>query len=110
MIIFKENCRFKTWTPELAEIFDVLLTLNLQKIPIYPEEWMVTSVDDSVHLPNSKHYKDKAIDLRSHNFDNNQKERFRKLLALKLGDNYTVLLEDVGLDNEHFHIQLRMGL
>lgn len=110
MIIFKDNCRFKVWTKELNYIFNTLFNLNEQKIPDYPIEWMITSVNDSTHLPNSKHYKDKAIDMRSHNFNSNVKEQFRKVLELHLGPRYTILLEDLNTPNEHFHIQLAKGL
>src|SRR3990167_10939923 len=106
MILFKDNVRFKKLTPELKHIIDVLYDLNEQRIPNYPEDWIVTSINDSEHKIDSKHYKNKALDLRSKNFSSsNIKHEFKHMLSFKLEDKFTVLLESEGLDNEHFHIQ-----
>lgn len=111
MIIFKDNVRFKRLTPELKRIIDVIYNINSMSIPDYPSELMITSVNDSTHMENSKHYIDKALDLRSHNFkDSIIKHQFVGRLQFELGDKFTVLLEDEGTDNEHFHIQVRKGL
>lgn len=111
MIRFKPSVRFNTYSKELKHILEVLFNLNEQQIPEYPKDWVITSVNDSTHSVNSKHYKDQAIDLRSHNFKNLiTKLQFVDLLELKLGNNYTVLLEGINTPNEHYHIQLRRGL
>ena len=74
---------------------------------------MITSANDSTHLPTSKHYLDEAIDLRSNNFQAESKAMFRTELEkfLNLGSPcpFTVLLEDIGTSNEHFHVQVKKG-
>lgn len=111
MILFKDNVRIKKFTPELRHILFVLDDLNGMQIPNYPKDWTVTSINDSKHVIGSKHYSDKALDLRSKNFGSNTlKMEFRDRIAFALGDDkFTILLENLGTPNEHFHIQLKKG-
>lgn len=111
MILFKTSVRIKRLSSELKFILDKLYDLNLLKIPNYPEDWVVTSINDSKHSENSKHYTDQALDLRSHNFASTKlKKEFVDRVAFSLGPKFTVLFENVDQPNEHFHIQLRKGL
>ena len=79
-----------------------------------PAELTVTSINDSGHGVDSKHYKDMAIDLRSKSFPSAMKLDFvdkfaHHLNILSKGTKYTVLLEGLGTANEHFHIQVAKG-
>ena len=113
MIIIKTGVKFQEFTTGLLWILSRLNMLH--KISEFcPAEIMITSVNDSTHLPTSKHYLNEAIDLRSHNFDATKKELFRKQLEdfLNIGSPcpFTVLLESIGTSNEHFHVQVRKGV
>lgn len=56
------------------------------------------------------HPKDKALDVRSKNFPSGQKKYdFMNWMKTILGPSFTVLLENEGKQNEHFHIQVKIG-
>ena len=72
---------------------------------------VITSGNDSdKHGERSAHYACAAVDIRIKDVEN---QNTRKDLAQKirdeLGSRYTVLHEDIGLANEHLHVQLRSG-
>lgn len=74
-------------------------------------ELVVTSISDSQHSPNSRHYRNEAIDIRSKNFPTRESKRqFRAFYEMLLGPNFRVLLEAEGTPNEHFHAQVRKGM
>lgn len=109
IIQFKESVRIKAWTPGLSEIMNYLESIQ-NRFDWIPE-LTITSCNDSVHLPNSQHYKDMAIDIRSHNFvDLTAKENFITMLQGGLGPKFLVLFESVGTDNEHIHVQQVRGV
>lgn len=110
MILFKENVRLKAFTPAIRYILEVLDDLNTEKIPNYPTDWTITSINDSTHMANSKHYKNLAIDLRSKNFSNEIiKLEFCDRLTFALGLKFTVIYENPNTANQHFHIQVKKG-
>jgi hypothetical protein len=53
----------------------------------------------------SYHYKDRAIDVRSHDMDSATKNRVVSELKKKLGQHYRVAIHDEGKKNEHIHIE-----
>lgn len=57
------------------------------------------------HGTGSHHYKGLAIDLRSKNLENRHKRVALVELKKRLGPEYQVILESMGTDNEHFHIE-----
>lgn len=72
---------------------------------------VITSGNDSdKHGERSAHYACAAVDIRIKDVEN---QNTRKDLAQKirdeLGPRYTVLHEDIGMANEHLHVQLRSG-
>ena len=72
---------------------------------------VITSGNDSdKHGERSAHYACAAVDIRIKDVEN---LGTRKVIAQKirdeLGSRYTVLHEDVGMANEHLHVQLRSG-
>lgn len=103
-------------TDALAWMFYTLTDIEKLSGYGFPELIVVTSVNDSTHSKNSKHYTNQAIDIRSHNFPNSKaKEMFRSLLEQHLNNHprlpkrFRVLIEDEGKDNEHFHCQVAKG-
>lgn len=65
----------------------------------------ITAGTDGTHMKGSLHYKGQAIDLRSKNLKEEQKDLVFAELKKRLGKDYDVLLEDRGMPNEHFHIE-----
>lgn len=111
MITYKPNVRVKVLSPALLHIQTKLFNLNLLKIPNYPEDWVITSINDGMHMNNSRHYNNEALDLRSKNFQSlEMKLEFQERLKFELGSTkFTVLLENIGKEEEHFHIQVKKG-
>lgn len=111
MIICKPEVRFKKFSPAIMSILNCLYSLNLQKIPAFPEDFVITSVNDSLsHSTTSKHYQDLAMDVRSKNFTSlENKQFFKSRIQNYLGPKFTILLENEGTANEHFHIQVKKG-
>ena len=109
-ILFKTGVVVRNYTPALSKILECILILNEQNIETWPKDFWITSINDSTHLPNSKHYKNEALDLRSKNFKTkSEKLTFINKLKLLLGDKFTVLFENENTNNEHFHIQVKKG-
>lgn len=110
MVIFKDNVRFRVWTPALSYMLDVVQTIDEKKYDWKPLNLVVTSVNDSNHSVNSRHYKNEAIDIRTRSFkDEIDKSKFVFKLQEMLGNKFTVLYEDPGGPNQHIHIQVRKG-
>lgn len=112
MILTKSaKVRLKVLSPALAWIFYRLELFHSQKLARQPENLTITSINDGVHSPNSRHYTDEAIDIRTHNFESTEQKRiFASRLEEYLGvTKFRVLLENVGQSNEHIHVQVRKG-
>jgi hypothetical protein len=115
MLKFKKSVRIKTYSLPVKEILDSLFLIDGTGSPDLPEDIWITSINDSRHSSNSRHYTDEAIDVRSKNFRSRQAKRdFRSQLEIQLNMRYgflvyRVLLEKLGKKNEHFHVQVRKG-
>lgn len=77
-------------------------------------ECWVTSANDSIHLPNSKHYTGNALDFRTKNITGinvagltaeAKKQKLLEAIKLDLGPFYFCQLEHLGGEQEHLHIQ-----
>lgn len=112
MIFTKSNqVIFTELTPALAYMLYALEKFHRTNKVDQPTDLVITSMNDSLHMSNSRHYMNEAIDLRSKNFKSQEdKETFRYELELTLGPFFTVILENEGTENEHFHIQVKKGL
>lgn len=66
----------------------------------------VTSGNDSVHMKNSKHYSNEALDLRTKDMTKKTKRAFMDNLQDRLGPRYQLILESEGKVNEHLHCEL----
>ena len=63
-------------------------------------EMTITSGNDGVHMKNSKHYTNEAIDIRTRDMEESKKILTQLWLKKWLGLNYDVILE-----NDHIHIE-----
>jgi len=107
-LVCKPTVRFKAFTPALLRILRGVYTVA-QAIET-PADVVITSANDSDHLPTSQHYRDMAIDLRTRTFaSETDKLRFAAKLRAELGSAFTVLYEGAGTPGEHLHVQVRKG-
>lgn len=69
-------------------------------------ECVITSANDSKHSAASWHYKGRALDFRT-KFDalNGHEQALRDEVKAALGDDFDVVIEAVGADNEHLHVE-----
>ena len=63
-------------------------------------EMTITSGNDGIHMKNSKHYKNEAIDIRTRNMNEQNKVLTQVWIKKWLGINYDVILE-----SNHIHIE-----
>lgn len=104
MIQFKEGVRLTfPLRPELERILIGIETL--WPTATYGPA-VVTSGNDGRHMTGSCHYENRAIDLRSKSLKTEQ-EKAQLVEALRgwLGPDYDVILEHLGEDNEHVHVE-----
>ena len=60
----------------------------------------ITSGNDGIHMKNSRHYKNEAIDIRTRDMSEQNKINTKIWLKVWLGKNYDVILE-----SDHIHIE-----
>lgn len=68
-------------------------------------EFVVTSCNDSKHGDKSLHYEGRAFDARSKHVPVDHKQLLLDRLREQLGADFDVLMEFVGKDNEHLHVE-----
>lgn len=67
---------------------------------------VITSVNDSKHSSISWHYKGFAFDVRTkYDLLNGRELTFRDAVAEALGPDFDVVMEAVGTENEHLHVE-----
>lgn len=91
--------------PQIWEITEGDRVLDLIFLEHAGRMAIATSVRDGIHSDTSLHYWGRAIDLRSRDLTNRQKEDILVALVNQLGDDFDVLLEGRNTPNEHYHIE-----
>ncbi len=66
---------------------------------------IITSANDSRHGVNSLHYKGRALDLRTKHVSEPAKSAIIKKIKEQLGEQFDVVYEAAGTENEHLHIE-----
>lgn len=73
------------------------------------KNFTVTSCNDGTHMKGSLHYEGRAFDTRTHDISLTNRtawlEQMRNDIKNALGNEFDVILEDVGGANEHLHIE-----
>lgn len=119
MITFKEDVRIVVYSSAIEWILYCLRQIDLMPDQDQPANLVVTSVNDGQHsqVPKSRHYTNEAIDVRSKNFNTREaKTHFAFRLEMMLNAHqqhkncFSVIYEQEGTQNEHFHIQVRKGI
>lgn len=108
MVVAKSNVRVKVFTPHLLRMLETLTWLDTHPVQGQPAELCVTSINDSTHRPDSKHYLNLALDLRIKTFTPDARDRFVAALRHELGPDFLVLYEGDGTPNAHLHLQVRL--
>lgn len=90
--------------PKMAETFTHIEAVWKQLTEVKP---VITSGNDSIHHPNSKHYQNLALDLRGKNVSAVKLREIGKALQKSLGEDYLVFAEvfPENPGNNHIHIQ-----
>lgn len=71
---------------------------------------LITSGTDGEHSgPNDPHHRGEAYDIRSHEFNAEEKDKIVSTLRRILGERFYVFLESEGTPNEHIHAQILKG-
>ena len=90
--------------PKILHMMAVLSSLAAETTDV--PELVVTSGMDSTHGRNSLHYALRALDVRTKTFSSlAMKEYFAQRCREEFGLDYDIVLESIGLDNEHLHIE-----
>jgi len=98
----KPGVRLKGLTPQMVlaamVVEEVLAELGAPCV--------ITSANDSKHSAASWHYKGQALDFRT-KFDqlNGMENALRDAVKAALGDDFDVVMEAVGTDSEHLHVE-----
>lgn len=67
-------------------------------------ECIITSANDSTHSATSWHYKGRALDFRTKHYVGDKTALVQEIKD-DLGPNFDVVLEDLGGNNEHLHVE-----
>ena len=106
MIRLKPGVRLKELQPQMALAAHVVDGVFYDFSIL---ECWITSANDGRHSPTSLHYRDglcRALDFRTHQTDLDGREvALRNEVKARLGDDFDVVLEDVGGPNEHLHVE-----
>ncbi len=105
-VLLKPGCRFDVLAPAGFAILDALRDIA----KFFPQHSTITAGTNGQHAENSKHHTGEAFDIRSHDMDESKQAQFRESVTMALGmEKFTLLLEDQGRPNEHWHLQKRKG-
>jgi len=98
----KPGVKLRDLSPQIVLALYVLEGCYRKQVPEY-ELWL-TSANDSQHSAQSFHYVGRAVDTRTKDFTGNKHQLLTDCREC-LGDNFDVLLEGEGTDNEHLHTE-----
>jgi hypothetical protein len=97
----KPGVRFERDALALSRILSTLLLLP-DVGPV--RSLVITSGTDGSHMPNSKHYRGEAVDIRTRDWTPAVREQVRAALERELGPKFGVLDE-----GDHLHVQVKKG-
>lgn len=89
-VVFKELNKF---------ILTIIITL-MEAGDYIGKTMVITSAADGKHRPDSLHYKNRALDIRTKHLTKGEIEKLLDFLKKKLGQDYDVILEET-----HIHIE-----
>lgn len=98
----KYGVRLTDLVPQMVLAYAIVKDVFNRFMPFY--KVIITSGNDGRHSIKSLHYYGRALDFRTKDYIGNKFRLFEEV-KIALGDNYDVVLEDVGTDNEHLHVE-----
>jgi hypothetical protein len=98
----KEGVRLTDLAPQM-----VLCALVVEEVfAEFGIPCVVTSANDSKHGASSWHYRGRALDFRTkYEAVNGREQILRDETKKALGQDFDVVIEAVGTDNEHLHVE-----
>lgn len=101
---FKKTANIENLAPQMREVFPALVSVWEKYRAPAP---VITSGNDSKHTKNSKHYSNRAIDIRGNNVSDEKLKEMAAELQRVLGPDYYVQAEFFPNDpaNDHIHVQ-----
>jgi hypothetical protein len=102
MIRIKPGARIRGLCTECA-FGSIICALALKEQ--FDRDFTLTSGNDGHHSRASLHYDGKAVDFRSHELLPAEKNQFLAIARVALGEDFDLILEAEGTDNEHFHLE-----
>ena len=107
-VLATAQVRFGELTPALLRILSAIFDVASRRST--PARIYITAILNGTHLKTSRHYKNEAVDFYTAHGDFFLDELgFKAELEAALGERFTVLLEDAGTKNAHFHVQPKKG-
>jgi len=101
MIRFKHGCKINGLATEIVATYPVIEAAYGEQTAV------ITHALDGKHGWGSLHYIGHAIDLRTRHLEDGGAKRIVTLLKEWLTDEFDVVLEDEGLENEHIHLEFQ---
>jgi NADPH:quinone reductase-like Zn-dependent oxidoreductase len=102
VLALKGGVKLKDLVPQMVLAAVVVASIYVK----FGVECIVTSSNDSTHSVNSLHFKGRALDFRTKQDALNGREReLTAAVKAALGGEFDVVLEAVGTDNEHLHVE-----
>jgi hypothetical protein len=111
MTLQKSGVNFNKLRPEMDSAIFVVVSVYHTAMNDDEYKPLITSANDyEEHSEKSAHYVGAALDFRIKDMGTlENRKQIAQMVRDNLGYRYTVLHEDIGLDNEHLHVQLRNG-
>ena len=96
--------------PSDARVLFALIVFEsvYSELGFHHTEVVITSGSEptEVHMPDSLHYKERAVDIRSRNLPSDDaKQAVLAEVRRRVGKDYDVILEGLGKPYEHFHVE-----
>ena len=102
MIKLKSGVRLRGLRPEMALAHTIVAAVYAD----YTTDCVITSANDSGHGWGSLHFAGAALDYRTNTVpDLVVKQELQLTIASALGEDFDVILENVGLPQEHLHVE-----
>ena len=111
MTLQKSGVNFNMLRPEMDSAISVVVSVYHTAMNDDEYKPLITSANDyEGHSAGSAHYVGAALDFRIKNMGSLEKrQEIAQMVRVFLVKRYLVLHEDVGLENEHLHVQMRNG-
>ena len=102
--MIKQGVSLKGLQPQMAIAYAIVQDLYRQ----FSYGATITSGNDGVHMPGNCHYTGDALDFRTHHLERPDFRVMMDEIKAALGQEFDVVIENVGEPNEHLHIEWQL--